>query len=393
MAEPCAAPSPGSRYMPTLRMPVSGSRVMTCGRVMNGPPSWGQVVSTGIEPRSGSRSTISCTGPEETCFGGSEASLPELRDHLELVPEPLRRRHLEERPELAGRLLEVLAGERPGGAAPGAEEVHGHRHARRRRASRRGAPGRLCLAARSASAAMSSIEVDGLADADELAGPLQSIEEIAQGPVGHGKAGSTPFRPLFQRSLKDMSAPMPQTIRVAHSPDSDDAFMFYGLFTGAVRADGLAFVQRDRRHRVAQPGGAGGDLRHHRHLRRRLRPSSRPVRAARRRSLLRRRLRPHRDREPRPPGSSGSRSSGRPASPSRASGPAPTWRSACASRASTPMFVDFKDVGRMVKLGKAEAGLVIHEGQLTARGGRVPRGRGPGGELEGAHRAAAAARA
>jgi 1,4-dihydroxy-6-naphthoate synthase len=32
-----------------------------------------------------------------------------------------------------------------------------------------------------------------------------------------------------------------------------------------------------------------------------------------------------------------------------------------------PMYVDFKDVGRAVKLGKAEAGLVIHEGQLTAR--------------------------
>ena len=32
-----------------------------------------------------------------------------------------------------------------------------------------------------------------------------------------------------------------------------------------------------------------------------------------------------------------------------------------------PMYVDFKDVGRTVKLGKAEAGLVIHEGQLTAR--------------------------
>ena len=51
-----------------------------------------------------------------------------------------------------------------------------------------------------------------------------------------------------------------------------------------------------------------------------------------------------------------------------------------------PMFVDFKDVGRMVKLGKAEAGLVIHEGQLTAREDGLPRGRGPGGELEGAHR-------
>src|SRR5574341_155794 len=35
---------------------------------------------------------------------------------------------------------------------------------------------------------------------------------------------------------------MPQTVRVAHSPDSDDAFMFYGLASGAVRADGLEFV-------------------------------------------------------------------------------------------------------------------------------------------------------
>ena len=35
---------------------------------------------------------------------------------------------------------------------------------------------------------------------------------------------------------------MPQTIRVAHSPDSDDAFMFYGLASGAVSAEGFRFV-------------------------------------------------------------------------------------------------------------------------------------------------------
>jgi 1,4-dihydroxy-6-naphthoate synthase len=35
---------------------------------------------------------------------------------------------------------------------------------------------------------------------------------------------------------------MPTTVRVAHSPDSDDAFMFYGLASGAVRAEGLEFV-------------------------------------------------------------------------------------------------------------------------------------------------------
>src|SRR5512135_504661 len=35
---------------------------------------------------------------------------------------------------------------------------------------------------------------------------------------------------------------MTQIVRVAHSPDSDDAFMFYGLASGAVKAEGLQFV-------------------------------------------------------------------------------------------------------------------------------------------------------
>ena len=34
-----------------------------------------------------------------------------------------------------------------------------------------------------------------------------------------------------------------QTIRVAHSPDSDDAFMYFGIACGAVRAEGIAFEQ------------------------------------------------------------------------------------------------------------------------------------------------------
>jgi 1,4-dihydroxy-6-naphthoate synthase len=33
------------------------------------------------------------------------------------------------------------------------------------------------------------------------------------------------------------------TIRVAHSPDSDDAFMYYGIACGAVRPEGIAFEQ------------------------------------------------------------------------------------------------------------------------------------------------------
>jgi len=34
-----------------------------------------------------------------------------------------------------------------------------------------------------------------------------------------------------------------RTLRVAHSPDSDDAFMFWGIASGAVKADGIAFEQ------------------------------------------------------------------------------------------------------------------------------------------------------
>jgi len=34
-----------------------------------------------------------------------------------------------------------------------------------------------------------------------------------------------------------------RTIRVAHSPDSDDAFMYFGIASGAVRAEGITFEQ------------------------------------------------------------------------------------------------------------------------------------------------------
>jgi len=141
--------------MPTLRIPVSGSRVMTCGSVMNGPPSWGQVVSTGIEARSGSRSTISCTGPEETCFGGSEASLPSFGIILSLSQSPC-----------GGAILSSARSSLAGSSRSSQESAQ----AARRRVPKRfiatgmtpeegfskRSAGPPCLAARSASAAMSS---------------------------------------------------------------------------------------------------------------------------------------------------------------------------------------------------------------------------------------------
>ena len=47
--------------------------------------------------------------------------------------------------------------------------------------------------------------------------------------VEEGRRGSkTPFDPF------DYFHPVPQTIHVSHSPDSDDAFMFYALAEGLV---------------------------------------------------------------------------------------------------------------------------------------------------------------
>ena len=42
-------------------------------------------------------------------------------------------------------------------------------------------------------------------------------------------------------AVKTETTPEIRTITVAHSPDSDDAFMFYGLATNKLETDGLKF--------------------------------------------------------------------------------------------------------------------------------------------------------
>src|SRR3990170_7977994 len=42
-------------------------------------------------------------------------------------------------------------------------------------------------------------------------------------------------------SVNSQAKPQMKTISVAHSPDSDDAFMFYGLATNKLETDGLKF--------------------------------------------------------------------------------------------------------------------------------------------------------
>ena len=51
---------------------------------------------------------------------------------------------------------------------------------------------------------------------------------------------------------------MPRTIRVAHSPDSDDAFMFYALAEGKLDTGDLRYVHELSDIEIAQPASAAG---------------------------------------------------------------------------------------------------------------------------------------
>ncbi len=158
---------------------------------------------------------------------------------------------------------------------------------------------------------------------------------------------------------------MSQTVRVAHSPDSDDAFMFYGVACGAVRAEGLEIVPElgdiETLNRAATEGRyeitalSVHAYVHFHHLYLLLDsgasfgdgygptvvvPEGSPIRSV-------------------------DELSGR-----RIAIPG-TWTSAALALAlrlprHEPVVMDFKAVGDAAKRGDVAAGLVIHEGQLTA---------------------------
>jgi 1,4-dihydroxy-6-naphthoate synthase len=158
---------------------------------------------------------------------------------------------------------------------------------------------------------------------------------------------------------------MPTTIRVAHSPDSDDAFMFYGVACGAVRADGFAFAEElsdietlnqaatEARYEVtalsvhayayladkyllldsgASLGDGYGPIL--------AVPAASPVRSAAELSGKRIAI-------------PGKRTS------------AALALALCVPK-HTPVVMDFKTVGDAAKRGDVDAAVVIHEGQLTA---------------------------
>ncbi len=158
---------------------------------------------------------------------------------------------------------------------------------------------------------------------------------------------------------------MAQTIRVAHSPDSDDAFMFYGLASGAVKAEGLEFVHElhdiETLNRAAVQGKyeiTALSVHAYAHL-------------AEKYLLLDSGASFGDGYGPTLVVSRGSRflqaedlAKGRIAIPG-------TWTSAALALSlrlpeHEPVVEDFKAIGAMVKRGKVDAGLVIHEGQLTA---------------------------
>ena len=100
--------------MPTLRVPVRGSFVITAGSVMNGAGSPGQQCWIGRTSRSGSR-TMSWTGAAPDRLRHRVGEALELPEALDLLDDALRRLHLE-------HVAELLADGVQGGLA------EGHRH-------------------------------------------------------------------------------------------------------------------------------------------------------------------------------------------------------------------------------------------------------------------------
>jgi 1,4-dihydroxy-6-naphthoate synthase len=155
------------------------------------------------------------------------------------------------------------------------------------------------------------------------------------------------------------------TIRVAHSPDSDDAFMYYGLACGAVKPDGIRFEQALSDIESANAAGLEG------------RYDLTAISAAAYPALSGRYLLLDSGASfgdgygpcvVVPAGSAVRRledlAGKRVATPGRRTSAALALALRLPDHVAVPM--DFKAVGPAALRGEVEAGLVIHEGQLTA---------------------------
>src|SRR5512133_1227102 len=155
------------------------------------------------------------------------------------------------------------------------------------------------------------------------------------------------------------------TIRVAHSPDSDDAFMYFGIASGAVRGEGIRFEQAlsdiesanaaalEARYDVTAISAAAYPSLADRYL---LLDSGASFGDGYGPAVV-------------VPAGSPSRhldelAGRRIATPGRRTSAALALSLRLPDHVAVPM--DFKDVGPAALRGEVAAGLVIHEGQLTA---------------------------
>ena len=149
-------------------------------------------------------------------------------------------------------------------------------------------------------------------------------------------------------------------ITVAHSPDSDDAFMFYGLASNNVDTGGIVVDQVLSDIETLNRAAFDGTLRGDGGVVSRLRPPGRQVRAAAARREHGRQVRSDR-RVARGRPDQGERDADR--------HPGTLTTAYLTLRIYEPDFeyvvVPFDEIGQAVLDGKAESGLLIHEGQLT----------------------------
>ena len=114
------------RYMPTLRMPRFGSRVITIGKVMYAPPSSGQHLMSGSLSRSTSspcQTTLLARRVAATHARRKLADLEQARKHRQLGDEPFGHLHLEQLGDARADVVERFDAERHRHAPHRAEEV------------------------------------------------------------------------------------------------------------------------------------------------------------------------------------------------------------------------------------------------------------------------------
>ena len=171
------------RYMPTLRAPVRGSRVITAGSVMNGAG----VARPARLDRERSRSTSSPSSTTSWHGAAADGLRQRVGDRLQLAAgrAPSRRGPAaaasRARPR-ASRATSSSALDAEGQAHPplGAELVDEKRGLRALRRARRAAPARRALTTRSTISVTSRCGSTSAVDADELALALEERDPVAQ---------------------------------------------------------------------------------------------------------------------------------------------------------------------------------------------------------------------